>query len=408
FSIFINISILSYFKYFHLHLSEGVLSQYKWLSTFGMPLAISFFTFQQISIQVDSYLSRNININVTDYLYYILFFPKLISGPITRYSDLMPQSNEKRTSRASEILGGLSIFSVGLFKKVVVSSCFSNIADTGYSSVTSLTFFDSWGVSLAYTMQIYFDFSGYSDMAIGSALLLGIKLPINFNSPYKSKNIREFWDRWHISLSTWLRDYVYIPLGGSRHGNVKTYINIIITFIISGAWHGSTFNFILWGSMHGIATCISRAWTNYGMKMNNFLAWIVTFLFINFSWVPFRASSLEDTLHVFKSMIGINGVFFSQSLWQILSIIFEKQWISTGRTDLNGMLHIPMYSIVLIPIALLSCTCLQNSNYIAGVAGKEIKSPNIISAILCGIAFSLSIISMFGGATASQFIYANF
>ncbi|EKO1577976.1 MBOAT family protein, partial [Salmonella enterica] len=154
--------------------------------------------------------------------------PKLISGPITRYSDLMPQSNEKRTSRASEILGGLSIFSVGLFKKVVVSSCFSNIADTGYSSVTSLTFFDSWGVSLAYTMQIYFDFSGYSDMAIGSALLLGIKLPINFNSPYKSKNIREFWDRWHISLSTWLRDYVYIPLGGSRHGNVKTYINIII------------------------------------------------------------------------------------------------------------------------------------------------------------------------------------
>ncbi|EGG7941649.1 MBOAT family protein, partial [Salmonella enterica] len=177
------------------------------LSTFGMPLAISFFTFQQISIQVDSYLSRNININVTDYLYYILFFPKLISGPITRYSDLMPQSNEKRTSRASEILGGLSIFSVGLFKKVVVSSCFSNIADTGYSSVTSLTFFDSWGVSLAYTMQIYFDFSGYSDMAIGSALLLGIKLPINFNSPYKSKNIREFWDRWHISLSTWLRDY---------------------------------------------------------------------------------------------------------------------------------------------------------------------------------------------------------
>ncbi|EIP9372708.1 MBOAT family protein, partial [Salmonella enterica] len=209
----------------------------------GMPLAISFFTFQQISIQVDSYLSKNENINITDYLYYILFFPKLISGPITRYSDLMPQSNEKRTSRASEIIAGLSIFSVGLFKKVVISSCFSSIADSGYSSVASLTFFDSWGSSLAYTMQIYFDFSGYSDMAIGSALLLGIKLPINFNSPYKSKNIREFWDRWHISLSTWLRDYVYIPLGGSRNGNIKTYINIIITFIISGAWHGSTINF---------------------------------------------------------------------------------------------------------------------------------------------------------------------
>ncbi|EJG5567448.1 MBOAT family protein, partial [Salmonella enterica] len=407
-SIIINISILSYFKYFHLPLSTGVLSQYKWFSTFGMPLAISFFTFQQISIQVDSYLSKNENVNITDYLYYILFFPKLISGPITRYSDLMPQSNEKRTSRASEILAGLSIFSVGLFKKVVVSSCFSSIADSGYSSAASLTFFDSWGASLAYTMQIYFDFSGYSDMAIGSALLLGIKLPINFNSPYKSKNIREFWDRWHISLSTWLRDYVYIPLGGSRNGNVKTYINIIITFIISGAWHGSTLNFILWGSMHGIATCISRAWTNYGMRMNNFLAWLVTFLFINFSWVPFRASSLEDTLHVFKSMTGINGVFLSQSLWEMLSIIFESPWISTGRTDLNGILHIPMYSIVLIPIALLSCICLQNSNYIAGVSGKEIKSPSFISVVLCGIAFSLSIISMFGGATASQFIYANF
>ncbi|EJL0969857.1 MBOAT family protein, partial [Salmonella enterica] len=404
----INISILSYFKYFHLPLSTGILSQYKWFSTFGMPLAISFFTFQQISIQVDSYLSKNENINITDYLYYILFFPKLISGPITRYSDLMPQSNEKRTSRASEIIAGLSIFSVGLFKKVVISSCFSSIADSGYSSVASLTFFDSWGSSLAYTMQIYFDFSGYSDMAIGSALLLGIKLPINFNSPYKSKNIREFWDRWHISLSTWLRDYVYIPLGGSRNGNIKTYINIIITFIISGAWHGSTINFIIWGTMHGVATCISRAWTNYGMKMNNLLAWLVTFLFINFSWVPFRASSLEDTLHIFKSMIGMNGIYFSQSLWGMLSIIFENQWISTGRTDLNGVLHAPMYSILLIPIALLSCIFLQNSNHIAGIYVKEIKSPSFISVILCGVAFSLSIISMFGGATASQFIYANF
>lgn len=407
-SIIINVILLSYFKYLHFTLSHGLLSEYTWISSLGMPLAISFFTFQQISIQVDTYSSKIGKISITDYFYYILFFPKLISGPITRYSDLMPQANEKRLSKSSEFIAGLSIISIGLFKKVVVSSCFTNIADAGYASAGALTFFDSWGASLAYTMQIYFDFSGYSDIAIGSALLLGIKLPINFNSPYKSTNIREFWDRWHISLSTWLRDYVYIPLGGSRAGNSRTYINIIITFVISGAWHGSTINFIIWGSMHGIATCVSRAWSNYGMKMNKTLGWLVTFLFINFSWVPFRASSLEDTLHVFKSMIGMNGVYFSQSLWAVFSIIFESPWVSIGRTDINGTLHIPMYSMLLIPIALLSCIFLPNSNNVSGICAKDIKSPIISSMILCGIVFSLSIIFMFGGATASQFIYANF
>ncbi|HDS3787076.1 TPA: MBOAT family protein, partial [Enterobacter ludwigii] len=255
FTVLVNALALCYFKYIYFIVDYTNTKNAEWMYSLGLPLAVSFFTFQQISFIVDSYKGKIEEVCVLDYLFYIAFFPKLIAGPITRYSDIMFQDGIKRQPGSYEILAGLMIFSVGLFKKVVLSGHFALIADHGYSSVGSLTQFDAWIASLSYTMQIYFDFSGYSDMAIGSALLLGISLPVNFNSPYKSLNIREFWERWHISLSTWLRDYVYIPLGGSRVVDTRVYLNVLITFVVSGAWHGSGINFLLWGLLHGIATC---------------------------------------------------------------------------------------------------------------------------------------------------------
>ncbi|EAS9335312.1 MBOAT family protein, partial [Salmonella enterica] len=201
--ILLNVASLCYFKYISITLIAFGFNSGSWAASLGLPLAVSFFTFQQISFLVDKFNGKIDKVNITDYLYYITFFPKLIAGPITRYGDLMPQTHNKMVVKSSEIISGLVILSIGLFKKIIISSYFAGIADAGYSTTSTLSFFEAWSTSLAYTVQIYFDFSGYSDIAIGSAFLLGIKLPINFNSPYKSKNIREFWDRWHISLSTW-------------------------------------------------------------------------------------------------------------------------------------------------------------------------------------------------------------
>ena len=201
-----------------------------------LPLAISFFTFQQIAYLVDSYRNETKEYNFLDYALFVTFFPQLISGPIVNHKEMMPQflNNTNMIINYKNIAMGLFIFSIGLFKKVVIADTFSVWATTGFDMATTLNFFEAWGTSLSYTFQLYFDFSGYVDMAIGSALLFNIKLPINFNSPYKAINIQDFWRRWHITLSRFLKNYIYIPLGGNKRGNFRTYNNLMITFILAG------------------------------------------------------------------------------------------------------------------------------------------------------------------------------
>ncbi|MFS9588310.1 MBOAT family protein [Enterobacter hormaechei] len=405
FAVLANALALCYFKYIYFIVDYANIKNAEWMYSLGLPLAVSFFTFQQISFIVDSYKGKIEGVGVLDYLYYISFFPKLIAGPITRYSDLMFQDGIKRQPGSYEILAGLMIFSVGLFKKVVLSGHFALIADHGYSSVGSLTQFDAWITSLSYTMQIYFDFSGYSDMAIGTALLLGIRLPVNFNSPYKSINIREFWERWHISLSTWLRDYVYIPLGGSRVVDARIYFNVLITFIVSGAWHGSGINFLLWGLLHGVATCISRAWTKNGLSMPSAMAWMVTFLFINFSWIPFRAKSFDDTWTVFKSMVGINGLGGYETSFFAKGLKFETIDIITKAYSLP-VTH-ALWCILTIVIAFI-ILALKNSNDMAGYGKGKYEQVSAIYSLIAGLALTMAIICMLGGVSASQFIYAAF
>ncbi|EKF1021353.1 MULTISPECIES: MBOAT family O-acyltransferase [Enterobacteriaceae] len=405
--ILLNVASLCYFKYISITLIAFGFNSGSWAASLGLPLAVSFFTFQQISFLVDKFNGKIDKVNITDYLYYITFFPKLIAGPITRYGDLMPQTHNKMVVKSSEIISGLVILSIGLFKKIIISSYFAGIADAGYSTTSTLSFFEAWSTSLAYTVQIYFDFSGYSDIAIGSAFLLGIKLPINFNSPYKSKNIREFWDRWHISLSTWLRDYVYIPLGGSRKGELKTYLNILTTFIISGAWHGVGFNFIIWGLMHGIATSINKYWSTLNYKMNKYIAWFITFQFINLTWIPFRAESLNDSYNVVKAMftpiskhelyLGITGLIAST---QSLISLFPQSIIP----GLNS----PVIVLIATIFLLLYCFAMKNSNQIGYYYGGNTSPIKIRWVFLAGIIFTISIIGLFGGVSKSQFIYAAF
>jgi len=301
-----NIALLGYFKYsdffiqnFNLAFDTSVP-----LLHLALPLAISFFTFQQIAYLVDSYRNETAEYDFLNYALFVTFFPQLIAGPIVHHKKMMPQFASKwnLAKNYRNIALGIFIFSMGLFKKVVIADTFAIWATKGFDTLETLTFIEAWITSLSYTFQLYFDFSGYTDMAIGIALLFNIKLPINFNSPYQALDIQDFWRRWHITLSRFLRDYIYIPLGGNRKGHFRTYTNLLATFVLGGIWHGAGWTFVFWGFLHGMALVIHRLWKAIGFTMPKLLAWFITFNFINIAWVFFRAKEWSDAIKVLEGM----------------------------------------------------------------------------------------------------------
>ena len=312
FGIVSNLALLGYFKYMdffieNINLASGADIP---LLHLALPLAISFFTFQQIAYLVDSYRQETAEYDFLNYALFVTFFPQLIAGPIVHHSEMMPQfsKTKNKVKNYRNIAMGLFIFSIGLFKKVVIADTFAVWATQGFDVAATLNLFEAWATSLSYTFQLYFDFSGYTDMAIGIALLFNIKLPINFNSPYKATDIQDFWRRWHITLSRFLKDYVYIPLGGNRKGEFRTYTNLMATFILGGIWHGAGWTFVFWGFLHGIALVIHRAWSKLGFKLWTWLAWLITFNFVNVAWVFFRAKEWDDALKVLSSMFRFDNV----------------------------------------------------------------------------------------------------
>ena len=305
-----NLSLLGYFKYsdFFIENFNFFFNTNTQLLHLALPLAISFFTFQQIAYLVDSYRGETKKYDFLNYALFVTFFPQLIAGPIVHHKEMMPQFDKKQNLEKNQhnILMGLFIFSIGLFKKVVIADSFAVWATKGFDSSEILSTFEAWVTSLSYTFQLYFDFSGYTDMAIGIALLFNIKLPINFNSPYKALSIQDFWRRWHITLSRFLRDYIYIPLGGNRKGELYTYMNLMITFILGGFWHGAGWTFLFWGFLHGVALVIHRIWSTFGFKLWKWLAWFITFNFINIAWIFFRAKEWKDAIKVLNSMFAFS------------------------------------------------------------------------------------------------------
>jgi D-alanyl-lipoteichoic acid acyltransferase DltB (MBOAT superfamily) len=315
FGIVSNLALLAYYKYADFFISNFNIVSGSNVNLLHMvlPLAISFFTFQQIAYLVDSYRQETKEYDFLNYALFVTFFPQLIAGPIVHHKEMMPQFANKwnMVRNYRNIALGLFIFSIGLFKKVVIADTFAVWATAGFDTATTLNFFEAWATSLSYTFQLYFDFSGYTDMAIGIALLFNIKLPINFNSPYKATNIQDFWRRWHITLSRFLRDYIYIPLGGNKKGNFRTYINLMATFILGGFWHGAGWTFLFWGFLHGLALAIHRLWQTLGFKMWTWLAWFITFNFINIAWVFFRAKEWDDAVKILTGMAGMSRVVIS-------------------------------------------------------------------------------------------------
>ena len=306
-----NVGLLGYFKYadFFIKNINFIANANIPLLHLALPLAISFFTFQQIAYLVDSYKGETKEYDLLNYMVFVSFFPQLIAGPIVHHKEMMPQFADKENKRLiyKNITAGLFVFAIGLFKKAVIADTLSPYVALGFDSGVNLSFFEAWSVILSYAMQLYYDFSGYTDMAIGSALLFNIKLPINFNSPYKALNIQDFWRRWHITLSRFLRDYIYIPLGGNRKGRFRTYYNLFVTFLIGGIWHGAGWTFVFWGFLHGIGMVIHRFFKELGYSMNKYLAWFITFVFVNITWVFFRAKEWDDAIRLLKGMFGFYG-----------------------------------------------------------------------------------------------------
>jgi alginate O-acetyltransferase complex protein AlgI len=277
-----------------------------------LPLGISFFVFQKISYLIDLRRGDRHIYGFLDFCMFVTFFPQLIAGPIVRHNEIIHQFHldPRRPEMWQNLSRGFVLFVIGVTKKVALADTLAMVADPlfGKAVTTSLSAADAWIATAAYTLQIYFDFSGYSDMAIGLALMFGLRLPFNFNAPYRAVSIRDFWRRWHMTLSRFLRDYLYIPLGGNRCGPLRQAWNVIVTMLLGGLWHGANWTFVVWGGLHGLALAVNHLWQNTGLRLPRAFAWALTLLFVMSGWVLFRSPDFATAGSVLLSMLGRNGV----------------------------------------------------------------------------------------------------
>lgn len=392
----VDILLLCLFKYLDFFSSNinyvlgSNLPQFNWV----LPLGISFFTFTQMAYLVDTYRCRVGERSIVNYSLFVLFFPHLIAGPIIHHSEMMPQfaDEERRGLTWFNSSLGLHIFAIGLFKKVVIADTFAVWANAGYAG-HELHLIAAWLTSLSYTFQIYFDFSGYVDMAIGSALFFHIRLPENFNSPYKAIGIQDFWSRWHMTLSRWLKEYLYIPLGGNRGSELFVARNLLLVFLLGGFWHGAGWTYVVWGALHGIALVVERNWKRVNWKMPHILAWLLTFLFVNFSWIFFRAPNLQSAFGLLSSMIGLHGVTFPADSITLAGLVNGSTW-STWLSGIKGGAQ----TAILLVVSLWVVTSTRNS--------QEMRyAPTLLRVIFTS---SIIVISLFSMNGVSEFIYFTF
>ena len=408
-----NLGLLGVFKYADFFISNVNFVADTEISflNFALPLAISFFTFQQIAYLADSYATKMRQDGFLNYCVFVAFFPQLIAGPIVHHRQMMPQFASLKTKFLNweNVAAGIFVFSLGLFKKVVIADAFAVWATAGFDGGQELLLLEAWAVSLSYTFQLYYDFSGYTDMAIGAALLFNIRLPINFNTPYRAFDIQDFWRRWHITLSNWLRDYVYIPLGGNRRGPSRTYVNLFMTFLLGGLWHGAGWTFVAWGALHGTALCLHRYWRRLGWSMNSWTAWALTFLFVNVTWVFFRALTFEDALRVLRGMAGMNGVFGEPGaigpsvVLQNAFPVFSMFGKSVGLSP-----DLVIYLLFFGAAAVLGLNTMQMIGFVPSKrSGAWSFVPNVRFAAATGVVAGLGLIGLLA-TQGSEFLYFNF
>jgi alginate O-acetyltransferase complex protein AlgI len=344
-----NLTVLAYFKYsnFLIVNVNDVIGTSFVLRNIVIPIGISFFTFQKIAYLVDAYRGETEEYDLLEFSLFVMFFPQLIAGPIVHHKEVIPQfkHSDLRLSYA-DMAAGISLFTIGMLKKVLIAdkvAIWVNVVFASAKSGTPVSFLDAWLAAFAFGFQIYFDFSGYTDMALGLALMIGIRLPLNFNSPYKSANIIDFWRRWHMTLSRFLRDYVYIPLGGNRHGRGFRYFNLLLTMLIGGFWHGAAWTFVAWGALHGIYLVLNHGWQSgrelLGLKASfgvagRIGATVLTFVAVTVAWVFFRAEDFATASAMIKAMALFGGAGSLDIHWVAIAGLMGFVWFLPNSEEL--------------------------------------------------------------------------
>ena len=398
-----NVGLLGYYKYadFFIANINLLFDANMPLLQLMLPLAISFFTFQQIAYLVDCYRKEIHQNNVVDYALFVSFFPQLIAGPIVHHKGVMPQFANIRNQviNYKNIATGIFIFSIGLFKKVVIADTFAYWANDGYAATRALDFFEAWVVSISFYFQLYFDFSGYMDMAIGLALLFNIRLPINFNSPYRATSLIDFWNRWHITLSTFVNMYIFKPIIGSfkKYSFSKGMLAMFISMFIIGIWHGASWLFVLFGLLHGSAVVFNHIWKKkIKIKIHKFIGWFLTFNIVNFSMILFRADDWSDVVRVAGGMIDLSSFEVPK-----LNSLFDMAYYTVLLDNPEG----PMYSsqiFIGIIVAFLIIFYVENSNnIIKNFQYKWYQSLLVVVNLVTSFFFSIHFID-------SPFLYFNF
>lgn len=351
FGIVINIAFLGYFKYTDFFLGTAndlVGMNYFDLPHIVLPLGISFFTFTQTAYLIDAYRGDACNHSFLTYCEFVTIFPHLIAGPILNHKEMIPQFIAEQTFKMEykNIALGLTLFVMGLFKKVAIADTLSPWVADVFTYTDRITFLEAWIGALGYTFQLYFDFSGYSEMAIGLGLIFNLKLPVNFNSPYQATNIIDFWRRWHMTLGIWVRDYLYIPLGGNRHGEWAKMRSLFVSMLLIGFWHGAGWTFVFWGAMHGVGLMINHQWRRLHIRLPKVLNWSMTFLYVMLLWIFFRAESFQDAWNIIHAMTDIQGFALP------LGGKFEELFGSFDITFVNWMIRYPLEKSILLLLVL--------------------------------------------------------
>lgn len=402
-----NLALLAYYKYtnFFVNSFSQLLNNDWSIPQIILPLGISFYTFTQTAYLVDAYRGETKDYDFLTYSLFVTFFPHLIAGPILHHKSIIPQFHNARNFIFSHknIALGLSFFCLGLSKKVLIADNISPWVAPVFDNAAAVSFLEAWVGAVSYTLQLYFDFSGYCDMAVGLGLMLNIQLPINFDSPYKATSIVDFWRRWHITLSNFLRDYLYIPLGGSRRGELRRYGNLMTTMLLGGLWHGAGWTYIIWGGLHGVYLSINHWWRKLNIPLPKLLAWILTFLAVIISWVLFRAKSLPDAIEILQTMVGMKGIILPGEPSGKLSVLTQfglqlKSWKDlVYLPEVNGNKSL---SIVVLIGLMLGVSFLPNTQQIV----YKFK-PTWWWAIWIGLLASCCLLSL---NRVSEFLYFQF
>lgn len=401
--ILINLGILFYYKYFDFFIINlnAVMRETFEVQNIVLPLGISFFTFQQISYLVDTFRGETKEYHLVEYALFVSFFPQLVAGPIVLHNEIIPQfqDNKKRKPNAENIAKGIYIFSIGLFKKVLIADTLGKAVTWGYGTAADLTSMEAFLVSIFYTFQLYFDFSGYCDMAIGISSMFNIQMPYNFNSPYQATSIIDFWNRWHMSLTRFLREYVYFPLGGSKKGKARTYVNIMIVFLISGIWHGANWTFILWGGLHGLANCLNRICKKAWGKLGVITQWFLTFIFVDFAWIIFRAENIGQAAGIIKRVLSFQSFVVREELVECFNLpefVYLREHIPLVKWGCEQIWGVPMW-LFLMGSFMITLN-MKNSSQIS-------FRPTAMRALVTIFMLVWSVMSFSG---VSTFLYFNF